>query len=69
PQPQKSESKKEETPNIAEVKETIESVQEVEENSDEESQPIQQTKGRRFEDMHSDTVNMVIDLFDGKVID
>ena len=69
PQPQKSESKKEETPTIAEVKETIESVQEVEENSDEESQPIQQTKGRRFEDMHSDTVNMVIDLFDGKVID
>lgn len=66
PQPQKSESMKEETPTLAEVKEAFDSAEEFEASD---STPKASSKGRRFEDMHSDTVNMVMDIFDGKVID
>ena len=66
PQPQKSESKREETPTLAEVKEAFDSAEELEASD---STPKASSKGRRFEDMHSDTVNMVMDIFDGKVID
>ena len=52
---------------------TLEEVDEAvsEDDSDDgEGEPaVSEQKSKRFEDMHSDTVNMVMDLFDGKVIE
>ena len=68
PQPQRTESIKEQTP-IEEANEDLETIDEIELSESNEEQSPTSKKGRRFEDMHSDTVNMVMDLFDGKVID
>lgn len=55
-------------PTREEINEDIEAVEGNEAASDDaESTP--HPHSRRFEDMHSDTVNMVMDLFDGKLID
>lgn len=61
-------AKKEPEPSRDEINEDIEAVEESEGSVDG-SETSVQTHGRRFEDMHSDTVNMVMDLFEGKVID
>lgn len=61
-------AQREPEPTREEINEDIEAVEEsVAASGDAESTP--HPHGRRFEDMHSDTVNMVMDLFDGKVID
>jgi len=54
-------------PTKAEIQEEIDAAQEPVASSDEAQTP--HAHGRRFEDMHSDTVNMVMDVFDGKVIE
>ena len=69
PQPQRTESIKEDTPTLVEVHEDIKAITESEISDNDNAEEIQPKKGRRFEDMHSDTVNMVMDIFDGKVID
>ncbi len=61
-------AQKEPEPTREEINEEIDAVEEGETSSDASGTPLQ-PHGRRFEDMHSDTVNMVMDLFDGKVID
>lgn len=68
PAPISTQQPKEETPSLKEVEEDIEAA----ENSDtgeETATELNSAKSKRFEDMHSDTVNMVMDLFDGKVIE
>ncbi len=68
PEPISTQQPKEETPSLKEVEEDIEAA----ENSDtgeETATELNSAKSKRFEDMHSDTVNMVMDLFDGKVIE
>ena len=53
------------------VKEVDAAVEVSEDDSDDgDAEPaVSEQKNKRFEDMHSDTVNMVMDLFDGKVIE
>lgn len=53
------------------LKEVDAAVEVSEDDSDDgDAEPaVSKQKNKRFEDMHSDTVNMVMDLFDGKVID
>ena len=57
-----------ENENLEEVSAAVEaSDEEIEDSSEDASENSQ--RSHSFEDMHSDTVNMVMDLFDGKVID
>lgn len=72
PAPRPKPELKEEIPSLKEVEEDISAPEEISEESGEDAEPsgeISPSKARRFEDMHSDTVNMVMDLFDGKLID
>ena len=55
----------EKTPSVEDIKEEIDEV----ENSDDEPVANSEEKIAKFTDIHSDTVNMVMDLFDGKVIE
>ena len=64
PQPSKPEPA-EKTPSVEDIKEEIDEV----ENSDDEPVANSEEKIAKFTDIHSDTVNMVMDLFDGKVIE
>lgn len=57
--------KAETTPKLEDIKEDIDDV----ESSDMDSEESSERKVAKFTDVHSDTVNMVMDLFDGKVID
>ena len=51
------------------LKEVDEAVSEDDSDDGEGEPDVSEQKSKRFEDMHSDTVNMVMDLFDGKVIE
>lgn len=72
PAPRPKPELKEEIPSLKEVEEDISAPEEISEESGEDAESsgeISPSKAKRFEDMHSDTVNMVMDLFDGKLID
>ena len=59
-------------PDLKEIEEDIAAPEEISEESGEDAESsaeISSAKAKRFEDMHSDTVKMVMDLFDGKLID
>ena len=65
PSPVKKTEIIEETPSLDELKsETVEDV-----NQEDDSDMNSDEKSVNFSDIHSDTVNMVMDLFDGKVIE
>ena len=66
PAPQAREPENDEPKTVKEVDEAVDDSDAPEDESGVESVS---EKPQRFEDMHSDTVNMVMDLFDGKVIE
>ena len=68
PAPVVKQSEPDENENIEEVSASVEVSEDESEDSSEDSSENSQ-KAQTFEDIHSDTVNMVMDLFDGKVID
>lgn len=68
PAPVVKQSEPDENENIEEVSASVEVFEDESEDSSEDSSENSQ-KAQTFEDIHSDTVNMVMDLFDGKVID
>lgn len=59
-------------PDLKEIEEDIEASEENSDGSGEDVSGEEETSSsnaKRFEHMHSDTVNMVMDLFDGKLIE
>ena len=52
-----------------EIKEAVETVDEGDDEDDKVIIENGEIKAAKFSEIHSDTVNMVMDLFDGKVID
>lgn len=70
PAPQVREPENDEPKTVKEVDEAVDGSELADdlESSEDTDQAIDTPK-QRFEDMHSDTVNMVMDLFDGKVIE
>lgn len=69
PVPQTSKpAQREPEPTREEINDYIETSQENYASHEDDESPVR-TSDKRFENMHSDAVNMVMDLFDGKLID
>lgn len=68
PQPQPDEENLKEV-SKDEIKEAVESVDDGDDDDDKIIVENGEIKAAKFSEIHSDTVNMVMDLFDGKVID
>lgn len=68
PQPQPDEENLKEV-SKDEIKEAVESVDDGDDDDDKVIIENGEIKAAKFSEIHSDTVNMVMDLFDGKVID
>ena len=70
PAPQVRESENDEPKTVKEVDEAVDGSEQADDlESSEDTDQATDAPKQRFEDMHSDTVNMVMDLFDGKVIE
>ena len=70
PAPQAREPENDEPKTVKEVDEAVDGSEQADDlESSEDTDQATDAPKQRFEDMHSDTVNMVMDLFDGKVIE
>lgn len=70
PAPQVREPENDEPKTVKEVDEAVDGSEQADDlESSEDTDQATDAPKQRFEDMHSDTVNMVMDLFDGKVIE
>ena len=70
PAPQVREPENDEPKTVKEVDEAVDDSEQADDlESSEDTDQAADAPKQRFEDMHSDTVNMVMDLFDGKVIE
>lgn len=70
PAPQVREPENDEPKTVKEVDEAVDGSEQADDlESSEDTDQTTDAPKQRFEDMHSDTVNMVMDLFDGKVIE
>ncbi len=70
PAPQTREPENDEPKTVKEVDEAVDDSEQADDlESSEDTDQAADAPKQRFEDMHSDTVNMVMDLFDGKVIE
>lgn len=70
PAPQAREPENDEPKTVKEVDEAVDDSEQADDlESSEDTDQTTDAPKQRFEDMHSDTVNMVMDLFDGKVIE
>ena len=68
--PQAREPENDEPKTVKEVDEAVDDSEQADDlESSEDTDQAADAPKQRFEDMHSDTVNMVMDLFDGKVIE
>ena len=68
--PQAREPENDEPKTVKEVDEAVDDSEQADDlESSEDTDQATDAPKQRFEDMHSDTVNMVMDLFDGKVIE
>ena len=68
--PQAREPENDEPKTVKEVDEAVDDSEQADDlESSEDTDQTTDAPKQRFEDMHSDTVNMVMDLFDGKVIE